>query len=55
MDVDALRRLRLVFEDFPKNHNLILFAQPELLSKLPLAVNDDLKSRVTYSVLLQKS
>ena len=54
MDVEALRRLRLVFEDFPKNHNLILFAQPELLSKLHLAVNDDLKSRVTYSVLLQK-
>jgi len=54
MDVDALRRLRLVFEDFPKNHNLILIAQPELLSQLNLAVNDDLKSRVTYSVVLQK-
>jgi type II secretory pathway predicted ATPase ExeA len=54
MEVDALRRLRLVFEDFPKNHNLILIAQPELLSKLNLAVNDDLRSRVTYSVLLQK-
>lgn len=54
MNVDAVRRLRLVFEDFSKNHNLILFAQPELLSKLHLAVNDDLKSRVTYSVLLQK-
>lgn len=54
MDVDALRRLRLVFEDFPKNHNLILIAQQELLSKLNLAVNDDLRSRVTYSVMLQK-
>lgn len=54
MEVDALRRLRLVFEDFPKNHNLVLIAQPELLSKLSLAVNDDLRSRVTYSVLLQK-
>lgn len=54
MEVDALRRLRLVFEDFPKNHNLILIAQPELLSKLNLAVNDDLRSRVTYSVLLQR-
>ncbi len=54
MEVDALRRLRLVFEDFPKNHNLILIAQPELISKLNLAINDDLRSRVTYSVLLQK-
>ena len=54
MEIDALRRLRLVFEDFPKNHNLVLIAQPELLSKLSLAINDDLRSRVTYSVLLQK-
>ncbi len=54
MEVDALRRLRLVFEDFPKNYNLVLIVQPELLSKLSLAVNDDLRSRVTYSVLLQK-
>jgi type II secretory pathway predicted ATPase ExeA len=54
MEVDSLRRLRLLFEDFPKNHNLILIAQPELISKLNLAINDDLRSRVTYSVLLQK-
>ena len=54
MEVEALRRLRLLFEDFPKNHNLILIAQPELISKLNLAVNDDLRSRITYSVLLQK-
>lgn len=54
MEVDALRRLRLVFEDFPKNHNLVLIAQPELISKLNLSINDDLRSRLTYSVLLQK-
>jgi len=54
MSIDSLRRLRLVFEDFPKNHNLILIAQPELISTLNLALNDDLRSRVTYSVLLQK-
>ncbi len=54
MEVDALRRLRLLFEDFPKNHNLILIAQPELISKLNLSINDDLRSRITYSVLLQK-
>jgi MSHA biogenesis protein MshM len=54
MGVHALRRLRLLLEDFPKNHNLILFAQPELLHKLTLSVNDDVKSRVTYSVLMQR-
>lgn len=54
MEVDSLRRLRLLFEDFPKNHNLILIAQPGLLSKLSLTVNEDIKSRVTYSVLIPK-
>jgi type II secretory pathway predicted ATPase ExeA len=54
MPIEALRRLRLLFEDFPKNHNLVLFAQPDLLSKLALTVNDDLKTRVTYSALLQR-
>lgn len=54
MEISALRRVRLLFEDFPKNHNLILIAQPELLSRLALTTNDDIKSRVTYSVLLQK-
>jgi len=50
MDVECLRKLRLLFEDFPKNHNLILFAQPQLMHKLHLTVNEDIKSRVTYSV-----
>ncbi len=54
MSIDSLRRLRLLFEDFPKNHNLILIAQPGLLTKLSLSVNDDIKSRVTYSVLVPK-
>lgn len=54
MDVDSLRRLRLLFEDFPKNHNLILIAQPSLLTKLSLTTNEDIKSRVTYSVLMPK-
>lgn len=54
MEIDSLRRLRLLFEDFPKNHNLILVAQPVLLQRLSLTVNDDIKSRVTYSVLLPK-
>ena len=54
IDVHDLRRLRLLFEDFPKNHNLILIAQPGLLSALALSPNEDLRSRVTYSVLLPK-
>lgn len=54
MAIDALRRLRLLFEDFPKNHNLVLIAQPSLLTNLSLTVNDDIKSRVTYSALMPK-
>lgn len=50
MDVECLRKLRLLFEDFPKNHNLVLFAQPSLMHRLHLTVNEDIKSRITYSV-----
>jgi len=46
--------LRLLCEDFPKNHNLILVAQPFLSHKLSLSVNEDIKSRVTYSVMIPK-
>jgi ABC-type dipeptide/oligopeptide/nickel transport system ATPase subunit len=45
MDVTALRKIRLLFEDFPKNHCLVLVAQPELLRTLILTVNDDLKKK----------
>lgn len=54
MEVDCLRKLRLLFEDFPKNHNLILIGQPKLLTTISLASNDDIKSRVTYSVIMPK-
>lgn len=54
LDVSDLRRLRLLFEDFPKNHNLVLVAQPALLTSLALSPNHDLQSRVTYSVLVQR-
>ena len=54
MEMDNLRKLRLLFEDFPKNHNLILIGQPVLLANLDLAVNLDLKSRVTYSVITKR-
>jgi type II secretory pathway predicted ATPase ExeA len=54
MDLDNLRKLRLLFEDFPKNHNLILIGHPSLLAKLDLGVNQDIKSRITYSVITKR-
>jgi len=51
MDLATLRKLRLLFEDFPKNHNLVLIGRPNLLASLDLGVNQDIKSRVTYSVI----
>ena len=29
MHIDCLRKLRLLFEDFPKSHNLLLVARNE--------------------------
>ena len=52
MDMTTLRRLRLLFEDFPKNHNIILMGQPALLYNMALKVNEDIKSRVTYSTTM---
>jgi len=54
MDLANLRKLRLLFEDFPKNHNLVLIGRPNLLATLDLGVNQDIKSRVTYSVLTKR-
>jgi MSHA biogenesis protein MshM len=54
MDLANLRKLRLLFEDFPKNHNLVLIGRPNLLANLDLGVNGDIKSRVTYSVLTKR-
>jgi type II secretory pathway predicted ATPase ExeA len=54
MDISTLRRLRLLFEDFPRNHNVILIGQPELLNNINLGVNQDIKSRVTYSTITKR-
>jgi len=54
IEMDNLRRLRLLFEEFPKNHNIILIGQPSLLHNMSLKVNEDIKSRVTYSTILHK-
>jgi type II secretory pathway predicted ATPase ExeA len=54
MEMETLRKLRLLFEDFPKSHNIILVGQPHLLNNIALKVNDDIKSRVTFSTIIQK-
>jgi len=54
LDLSVLRKLRLLFERFPKNHNLILFGQPELLHYLSLSTNKDIKSRITYSATIKR-
>ncbi len=54
MEMTTLRKLRLLFEDFPKNHNVILIGQPELLNKINLSVNLDIKSRITYSTIMKR-
>ncbi len=53
MHIDCLRKLRLLFEDFPKSHNLLLIAQPPLIHNLRLGINEDIRSRITYSVHLK--
>jgi type II secretory pathway predicted ATPase ExeA len=54
MQSDCLRKLRLLFEDFPASHNLVLIGQPPLLQSLALSVNEEIRSRVTYSVILPR-
>ena len=54
MPADCLRKLRLLCEDFPRSHNLVLIAQPPLLQSLSLSVNEEIRSRVTYSALLPR-
>jgi type II secretory pathway predicted ATPase ExeA len=54
MHTDCLRKLRLLFEDFPRSHNLVLIGQPPLLQALALSINEEIRSRVTYSALLPR-
>lgn len=49
LDVAILRKLRLLFERFPKKHNLVLLGQPELMFRLSLSCNEDIKNRISYS------
>ena len=52
LDMAVLRKLRLLFERFPKKHNLVLFGQRDLLYYLSMAINEDIKRRITYSETL---
>jgi type II secretory pathway predicted ATPase ExeA len=49
LDIGILRRLRLLFERFPRKHNLVLLGHPELMLRLSLTCNEDIKSRISYS------
>lgn len=49
LDVVILRKLRLLFERFPKKHNLVLLGQPELMYRLSMMCNEDIKNRISYS------
>jgi type II secretory pathway predicted ATPase ExeA len=54
MPTECLRRLRLLFEDFPPSHNLVLIGQPQLMQSLALTINEEIRSRITYSVVLPR-
>lgn len=49
LDMTVLRKLRLLFDRFPKKHNLVLLGHPELLVRLSMLCNEDIKSRISYS------
>lgn len=53
IELTTLRKLRLLFDRFPKNHNLILLGQTQLMLTLSLASNKDIKGRITYSASLK--
>jgi len=53
LPMSSLLRLRLLFEDFPKSHNLILIGQIDLNTELQLKVNEEIRSRITYSATLK--
>jgi MSHA biogenesis protein MshM len=49
LEMGILRKLRLLFERFPSKHNLVLLGHPELLHRLSMMCNEDIKSRISYS------
>jgi MSHA biogenesis protein MshM len=53
LEMESLRKLQLLFDHFPRRHNLILLGQSELMVRLSLKNNQDIKSRITYSKQLK--
>lgn len=49
IDIHSLRKLRLLFDQYPKKHNLILLGQNGLMYDLSKRANEDIKTRITYS------
>jgi len=49
LEMTVLRKLRLLFDQFPRKNNLVLFGQPGLMVYLSMKINEDVKSRITYS------
>ncbi|MEJ2744011.1 MAG: hypothetical protein P8176_16455 [Gammaproteobacteria bacterium] len=52
MDMNVLRKLRLMFDRFPKRHTLILLGERSLMYQLSLTHCVDIKNRITYSATL---
>lgn len=49
LDIQILRKLRLLFDRFPNKHNLVLLGHAELMVRLSMLCNADIKSRISYS------
>ncbi|MFT4692903.1 MAG: hypothetical protein ACI9OD_005143 [Limisphaerales bacterium] len=54
MPGDCLRKLRLLCEDFPRSHNHALIGQPQLMQSLSLTIHEEIRSRITSSVVLPR-
>jgi len=52
LSMDVLRKLRLMFDRFPKRHNLVLIGERSLMHYLSMNNYEDIKNRVTYSAVL---
>ena len=52
LDMNVLRKLRLMFDRFPKRHTLILLGERSLMHQLSLTHCVDIKNRITYSAIL---
>ena len=53
INFEVLKRLRLLFDSFPRNHNIILFAQNDIFRDLKKNVHADIRSRITFSAKME--